>query len=179
LTTRLRLTQLRTTALLCASGLAAEIGVPPRFSEYRRQLEVSTDAGTPEVAASLAGIDGLLALQRGDLADAYARLNAATAGLADISTAAPLKFWGLWAVVAAHQGHWDDTARTRFRQSSAAFRQINTAGQVLADAIGAWRRGEPERGAECYREGLQMCNGRDWWASILALVAWHAAVGER
>ena len=177
LTMRLRLSQLHTTALFCAAQLAAELGDTGGTDRYLAQLPPPV-AGSAEHGALRSAVAAMLELQRGDLARAYAHLEAGTLALAAISTAAPQRSWGLWAVLAAHQGRWDDAARKRFRTSSAAFRQLNTAGLLLADAVVDWRRGDTAQATANFRAGVRAANQRDWWAAILEVPVLHAAVTE-
>jgi len=174
--TQLRLTQLRTVAALSAADLLAQLGLENAAQRFAA-LAGDGDLGS-ESAALQNAVDGILALGRGDLAEAWEQLDLVTSALAELPTAAPLKYWGLWAVLSAAQRRWDDAARHRYLGSSAAFRQVNTAGYEIAEAIGEWRNGRPERAAARYAEATRIGGIRRSWLDVLDAVAMHAAVSE-
>ena len=136
------------------------------------------DADRPlEIAAAMTLATAMTHLHRDDARRSYELLDEGTAMLAGVA-AAPLKYWGLWAVLAAVHGRWDDTARQRFTASSAAMRPLNVAGTLLADAVLAGRDGRSDTAWRLYCEALDLIPRRHWWAAVLAHAVQPSAIAD-
>ena len=169
----LRLPALEATAQALVAALSAERDETPTGTTATWLAADAPD----EIVALSALATAMTYLHRDDVGAMYELLDEGTARMAS-PTAAPLKYWGIWAVLAAAHGRWDGPAQQRFAASSAAMNPLNVAGRLLADAVLAGREQGPDAAGLLYREALDLIPQRRWWAAVLAHLVQPSAVAD-
>lgn len=116
-------------------------------------------------------------LLAGDLTRGARLLDPAMTGLAGHASAAPLAFWGVWALlqsVVADGG----TARDVLRAAPARLRATNAGALAYADAVAAGRAGRAADAVRLLAAGDDLLATSPWWHRLLRLTALGAAVRD-
>ncbi|HEY7008667.1 MAG TPA: ATP-binding protein, partial [Jatrophihabitantaceae bacterium] len=132
---------------------------------------------SPEVAAMADAVRALPHLLAGDLTRGARLLDPAMTGLAGHASAAPLAFWGVWALlqsVVADGG----TARDVLRAAPARLRATNAGALAYADAVAAGRAGRAADAVRLLAAGDDLLATSPWWHRLLRLTALGAAVRD-
>ena len=131
----------------------------------------------PEVAAIALAVTGVSALIRHDLQVADERVAAGMRGLAEHASAAPMIYWGLWALlrvaVAADTGPRDFVA-----SAPPGFRSTNRGAITFADAVTAGRAGDRESAVRLFAAGNDLLAVEHWWRRLLRSIVLEAAVRD-
>ena len=131
---------------------------------------------SPEVAVMAEAVRAMPHLLAGDLDRADQILDPAMTRLAAHASAAPLAFWGLWALLDSVVA--DGNARDVLRASQARLRATNAGALSYADAVAAGRAGAVEIAVRHVSEGDGLLATTPWWHRLLRLVTCHAAVRD-
>ena len=131
----------------------------------------------PEVAAIAMAVTGVSALIRHDLQLADERVDAGMRGLAEHASAAPMIYWGLWALLRVAVAA--DTAPRDFVVSAPpGFRAANRGAIAFADAVTAGRVGDRESAVRLFAAGNDLLAVEHWWRRVLRSIVLEAAVRD-
>ncbi len=172
---QLDLPAVQAVAELYVAGAAAWAGDE---SAARRILTAAADRPAASVEA-IALAPAVLALGRvaaHDLTGALALLEQSLPALARHGSAAPVQFWGLWALLRTVLGEAGHEARDALRRSPARMRTLNSGALHLADAVAAGRAGRDGEMRALLAAGRSDLDGQGWWAGVLELLVLEAAV---
>ncbi|MDQ3990231.1 MAG: LuxR C-terminal-related transcriptional regulator, partial [Actinomycetota bacterium] len=128
-----------------------------------------------EVTALSAAARALPHLLAHDLREADARLDAGMTVLRGHASAAPLAYWGLWALLRMVVGR-DGQATEFVRTAPIRLPAANRAAVAYADAIAAGRAGQGEVAARLLETGDEVLADQHWWRRLLRLLVLEAAV---
>lgn len=150
----------------------------------REEMAASTAAAralapeSPDVTASALATGALEALLEHDLASACHQLDEAVASLRRHASAAPLSFFGLWALVRTLLADRDVEARDELRASDMTARAVNRAGLAYADAVAVGRSGDHAEAVRSFARADSILTTQHWWRRLLRLLALEAAVED-
>jgi DNA-binding CsgD family transcriptional regulator len=162
--------------MMCAEGYA----VAGRPAEMRRALDtVATLTTAPDVAAAAHSAVAMAALLDRDVPRAEQRLDDAVQELRRHGSAAPLRTWGLWALLRTVLHDRDDPAREELRHSPAVARDVNRGALRYADAVAAGRTGDARAAGELLAAGDSDLATLHWWRRLLRLHVLEAAMRDR
>jgi DNA-binding CsgD family transcriptional regulator len=172
---RLRLTGLQALSETFAAAARAVEGDAPGMHAL---LDAATARADPslEVAAVADAVRALPHLMAWDLPGASALLDRGMARLVGHEPAAPLVFWGLWALLRTVVADHGEQARAIVRGAHAGLRETNRAALVYAEAVVAGRAGRGGVAADLLATGDGMLGGQPWWRRLLRLIVLEAAV---
>jgi DNA-binding CsgD family transcriptional regulator len=139
-------------------------------------------AGRPTATVEVTALGpAVLALGRvaaHDLDEAVALLDASLPALAEHGSAAPVPFWGLWALLRTVREADGADAREQLRRSPAVLRRLNSGALHLAEAVAAGRHGRTVPARVHLAAGEADLTGHDWWAGLLRLLVLEAAAQD-
>ncbi len=130
-----------------------------------------------EVTALAAAARALPRLLAHDLRRADALLDGGMAVLRGHASAAPLAFWGLWALLRVIVDG-DGQAADYLRTAPVGLTTANRAGVAYADAVAAGRAGQGEVAVERLVAGDALMVDQHWWRRLLRLLVLEAAVAD-
>lgn len=174
---QLRLTALRAMGELWAAAGAAAAGELPTMVALLDSAASRAHA-PPEVAGLTPVIRALPHLLRHDLPTAAALVDEGITRLIGHSSAAPIGYFGLWALLRTAVADRDDQAREALRGHQASSAALNRAALDYAEAIVAGRAGEPEQAAARFAAADAAIDRLPWWKRLLRLLALEAAVAD-
>jgi DNA-binding CsgD family transcriptional regulator len=132
---------------------------------------------TREVAAFDGAVRALVPWLAHDLAEADRLLDQGCRPLAEHASAAPIYYWGAWAVLRTSVAD-DGVPREFLRTAPAGLRDVNRGAVCYADAIAAGRTGQHALAEELFAAGDRELGRHHWWRRLLRLVALEAAVND-
>lgn len=174
---RLRLTALQAMGELWAAAGAAAAGELPTMTALLDSA-ASREHAPPEVPGHAPVIRALPHLLRHDLPAAAALVDEGITRLLRHSSAAPVGYFGLWALLRTAVADRDDEARETLRGHQASSAVLNQAALDYAEAIAAGRAGRPEQAAARFAAADVAIDRLPWWKRLLRLLALEAAVAD-
>jgi DNA-binding CsgD family transcriptional regulator len=129
-----------------------------------------------EVATLVSAVRALAHLVAHDLQKANTTLDRGMAGLIGHGPAAPLIFWGLWALLRTAVADRGEQAREYVRSAPAGLRDSNQAALAYADAVVAGRAGRGDAAGALMTTADALLTGQPWWRRLLRLLVLEAAV---
>ncbi len=130
-----------------------------------------------EVTAMAAGARALPHLLARDLLRADALLDGGMAVLRGHASAAPIAYWGLWALLRMVVGA-DGQAAEFLRAAPVGLVAVNRAALGYADAVAAGRAGQGGVAAELLATADELLAGEHWWRRRLRLLVLECAVAD-
>ncbi len=175
----LRLTNVQATVeVLRAACLAAAGDVAA--TEAQIAAAMARPHGPPDIAALADGARALPHLLAHDLPAANQHLDHGMSLLVAHASAAPVAYWGLWALLRTALDDRDGEARDTLRRNVPAMaRPVNRAALGYADAVAAGREGHAERADELFTAADGMLREEQWWRRLLRLLPLERAILDR
>ncbi len=169
----LDLTGLQALGEVMAAGARAAADDVPGMT---RLLESATARPhvSVEVGAIAAAVRALPALLAHDLAPADRGVAEGMSTLAGHGSAAPVAFWGLWALLRTVVAD-DDGPRRFLSTAPAGLRRSNRAALAYADAVAAGRDGRPADALAAFEAG-EALHVAGWWHRLIRLLVLRSAV---
>ena len=165
-------------------GFAAEALLAAREALTGTDPAAEPHLGSPgrdlwhDERAQVRVIPALAALAGHDQRAALNHLDAAMGPLLSHRSAAPLAYFGLWALLATCVRGADDQVRAEVSAHPAALRRLNQGALRLADAVAAGRHGDRAGADTAYQNGNTLLAAAPWWQRFLRLLAVEAAVTD-
>ena len=131
-----------------------------------------------EVAALADAVRAMPHLMAHDVPAANVQLDRGMARLIGHEAAAPLAFWGMWALLRTVVADRDEEARELVRGAHAGLRDSNRAALAYAEAVVAGRAGRGRAAADLLATADGMLRGQPWWRRLLRLLVLEAAVRD-
>ena len=172
---RLRQSSMQAMAELMAAADAALMGDVPAMTALLDAAASRADAPV-EVRTLAPTVRALPHLLRHDLPAAAALFDEGVPVLLSHESAAPISFFGLWALLRTAVADRDAAARAALRDHHSARSMSNRAALDYADAIAAGRAGDRQSAAAHFAEADAAIANMPWWNRLLRLVALEAAV---
>lgn len=113
-----------------------------------------------------------------DLPAAAALVDEGISGLLRHGSAAPIGYFGLWALLRTAVADRDGLARETLRAHQAISAVLNRAALDYAEAIVAGRVGQPEEASARFAAADTAITRLPWWNRLLRLLALEAAVAD-
>jgi DNA-binding CsgD family transcriptional regulator len=174
-----RQVRLEQTAAMAAAQCAEAYAVAGRHEEMRAALAAVSGANVAaDAAAAASSALALAAILDRDLPRARELLDDAVEQLRGHASAAPLRSWGLWALIRTVLQDRDDAARDLLRRSPAVARSANHGALQYADAVAAGRAGEEATAVRLLRSGDETLAREHWWRRLLRLHVFEAAIAD-
>ncbi len=173
---RLRLSGLQALSETFMAAARAVAGDLAGMSALLDAATARTDTSL-EVAALADAVRALPHLMAHDLPAANAQLDRGMTRLIGHQPAAPVVFWGLWALLRTVLADRDEQARELVR-AQARLRDTNRAALAYAEAVVAGRAGRGRAAADLLATADAMLPGQPWWRRLLRLLALEAAVRD-
>ena len=175
-----RQVRLEQTAAMAAAQCAEAYAVAGRQADMRAMLaDVSGASVAPDVAAAASSALALAAILDRDLPRARDLLDDAVEQMRGHASAAPLRCWGLWALIRTVLGDRDGAARDLLRHSPAVARSANRGALRYADAVAAGRGGDEATALSLLRSADELLTREHWWRRLLRLHVFEAAIADR
>ncbi|MDQ4021031.1 MAG: AAA family ATPase [Actinomycetota bacterium] len=130
-----------------------------------------------EVTALAAAARALPHLLAHDLRRADALLDRGMSVLREHASAAPLAYWGLWALLRMVAG-CDGQPAEFLRTAPVKVAISNRAALSYADAVAAGRSGRGDLAVDLLHTGDEILAGQHWWRRLLRLLVLEAAVAD-
>jgi DNA-binding CsgD family transcriptional regulator len=130
-----------------------------------------------EVTALAAAARALPHLLAHDLRRADELLDGGMTVLCGHASAAPLAYWGLWALLRMVAG-CDGQAAEFLRTSPVKLAASNRAALAYTDAVAAGRAGRGDVAAELLATADELLAGQHWWRRLLRLLVLETAVAD-
>jgi DNA-binding CsgD family transcriptional regulator len=173
---QVRLNQTAAMALaMCAEGHAVAGRTDDMHAALREAVGLG---GAADVASAAMAVPGMAALLDGDLPRARDLFDSAVDGLRGHGSAAPLRHWGLWAVLRTVLDDRAGAARAELRRSPVLARTANRGALAFADAVAAGRAGDATRAGALLAAGDELLAGLHWWRRLLRLQVMAAAIAD-
>ncbi len=128
--------------------------------------------------AELLVVPALAALVGHDHRSALARLDVAMGPLLRHRSAAPLCYFGLWAVLATILRGPQDEVRVEVSAHPAALRRLNDGALRFCDAVATGRAGDRAGAETAYQSGDRLLAPAPWWQRFVRLLVLEAAVAD-
>ena len=176
---RLRLTQLRATALVFLAELSG-LRRDGAAMEQHNSLALAAAAGDPEIEGSVWGGRGVAALLDGDEAGARRALQRAVECLAPLPNSGPGIYLGLWPLLlAVHADHRAADAIAAARRTGMTVNRANRGMLLYAEAVLAGRR-EPggDQAAELAGRGAAELAHFPVWSDLARMLTARAALAD-
>jgi DNA-binding CsgD family transcriptional regulator len=132
----------------------------------------------PDSPTQIAGVRGLAAMVRHDLATASNLLDAAMRPMVEHRAAAPLSLFGAWALVATLVQPDAADVRGVLAEQTAGRRRVNQGALSYALAVVAGRAGDRAAAEAALSQGDTQLAATPWWRRFLRTYALEAAVIE-
>jgi DNA-binding CsgD family transcriptional regulator len=174
-----RQVRLEQTAAMAAAQCAEAHAVAGRHDDMRAMLSLA--AGTnvaPDVAAAASSALALAAILDRDLPRARSLLDDSVEKMRGHASAAPLRGWGLWALIRTVLGDRDGSARDLLRHSPVVARDVNGGALQYADAVAAGRGGDEATALSLLRSADELLTREHWWRRLLRLHVFEAAIAD-
>ena len=172
---RLQLSGLQALAETFAAGARAVVGDTAGMSAVLDAAVTRADTSV-EVATLASAVRALAHLVAHDLQKANTHLDRGMTALIGHGPAAPLVFWGLWALLRTAVGDRGEQAREYLRSAPAGLRDTNRAALAYADAVVAGRAGRGDAAGALMATANAILDGQPWWRRLLRLLVLEAAV---
>jgi DNA-binding CsgD family transcriptional regulator len=174
-----RQVRLEQTAAMAAAQCAEAHAAAGRHEEMRAMLAAVSGVNVaPDVAAAASSALALAAITDRDLPRARDLLDEAVERLRGHASAAPLRTWGLWALIRTVLADRDEAARDLLRHSPAVGRRPNFGALRYADAVAAGRGGDETTAVTLLRSGDETLAREHWWRRLLRLHVFEAAIAD-
>jgi hypothetical protein len=174
-----RQVRLEQTAAMAAAQCAEAYAVAGRREDMRAMLAAASGADVaPDVAAAASSALALAAILDRDLPRARDLLDDAVEQMRGHASAAPLRGWGLWALIRTVLGDRDGAARDLLRHSPAVARSVNGGALRHADAVAAGRGGDEATAVGLLRSADELLVREHWWGRLLRLHVFEAAIAD-
>ncbi len=174
---RLRQSALQAMAELMAAVHAALSGDQPAMTTLLAAASTRADAPA-EVAALAPAVRALPHLVGHDLPRAAALFDEGITALLPHAAAAPISYFGLWALLRTAVADRDAQARVTVRRHHAICAVTNQAALAYADAIAEGRAGRAVAAAAHFAEADAALAAMPWWNRLLRMIALEAAVAD-
>jgi DNA-binding CsgD family transcriptional regulator len=172
-----RQVRLEQTAAMAAAQCAEAHAVAGRHDNMRAMLSLVSGVNVaPDVAAAASSALALAAIGDRDLPRARDLLDDAVEQMRGHASAAPLRSWGLWALIRTVLGDRDGTARDLLRHSPVVARNVNRGALQYADAVAAGRGGDEATALSLLRSADELLTREHWWRRLLRLHVFEAAI---
>jgi DNA-binding CsgD family transcriptional regulator len=153
--------------------------VAGRHDDMRAMLSLASGTNVaPDVAAAASSALALAAILDRDLPRARSLLDDSVEKMRGHASAAPLRSWGLWALIRTVLGDRDGTARDLLRHSSVVARNVNSGALQYADAVAAGRGGDEATALSLLRSADELLTREHWWRRLLRLHVFEAAIAD-
>ena len=167
------------TAAMALAMTAEAYAILGRTDDMRAALDqVSRLAAEVDVASTGIVTHAMVALLDRDLPRARDLFDQAIDRLRSHSSAAPLRHWGVWALLRTVLDDRHAAAREELRYSPVVFRNANRGALHYADAVAAGRDGDATRAVELLATGDEVLARVHWWRRLLRLQVLGAAIGD-
>ena len=174
-----RQVRLQQTAAMAAAQCAEAYAVAGRREDMRAMLTAASAADVaPDVAAAASSALALAAILDRDLPRARDLLDDAVEQMRGHASAAPLRTWGLWALIRTVLGDRDGSARDLLRHSPAVARSVNGGALRYADAVAAGHGGAEATAVGLLRSADELLVREHWWRRLLRLHVFEAAITD-
>jgi DNA-binding CsgD family transcriptional regulator len=174
-----RQVRLEQTAAMAAAQCAEAHAVVGRHDDMRAMLSLASGTNVaPDVAAAASSALALAAILDRDLPRARSLLDDSVAKMRGHASAAPLRSWGLWALIRTVLGDRDGTARDLLRHSPVVARNVNSGALQYADAVAAGRGGDEAAALSLLRSADELLAREHWWRRLLRLHVFEAAIAD-
>jgi len=153
--------------------------VAGRHDDMRAMLSLASGTNVaPDVAAAASSALALAAIGDRDLPRARSLLDDSVEKMRGHASAAPLRSWGLWALIRTVLGDRDGTARDLLRHSPVVARNVNGGALQYADAVAAGRGGDEATALSLLRAADELLAREHWWRRLLRLHVFEAAIAD-
>jgi DNA-binding CsgD family transcriptional regulator len=167
------------TAAMALAYSAEGYAVLGRTGDMRAALDRAARlAAEVDVAGAAIMAHAMTALLDRDLPRTRDLLDEAVDRLRGHVSAAPLRHWGLWALIRTVLDDRHAAARAELRYSPVVFRNVNRGALHYADAVAAGRDGDGVRAARLLATGDEVLARLHWWRRLLRLQVLGAAIGD-
>jgi len=174
-----RQVRLEQTAAMAAAQCAEAHAVAGRHDDMRAMLSLASGTNVaPDVAAAASSALALAAIGDRDLPRARSLLDDSVEKMRGHASAAPLRSWGLWALIRTVLGDRDGTARDLLRHSPVVARNVNGGALQYADAVAAGRGGDEATALSLLRAADELLTREHWWRRLLRLHVFEAAIAD-
>jgi DNA-binding CsgD family transcriptional regulator len=174
-----RQVRLEQTAAMAAAQCAEAHAVAGRHDDMRAMLSLASGTNVaPDVAAAASSALALAAIGDRDLPRARSLLDDSVEKMRGHASAAPLRSWGLWALIRTVLGDRDGAARDLLRHSPVVARNVNGGALQYADAVAAGRGGDEATALSLLRAADELLTREHWWRRLLRLHVFEAAIAD-